>query len=93
MRDYEYSIAKATNTGRKPLRTAGEMAKEFGVKTMVLAGHLRSKDAPKPVIDNRKGCSRRSRLVWYDPTEMRKWWKTKTANAELRGRPLADGPA
>lgn len=81
MKNFEYSVAKATRTGRKPLKTAAEMAAEFGISQQKLSALMRTDDgAPKPVLDYRKNMSGKSRLVWYSPDAVRKWWKSRVPN-------------
>jgi len=64
----------------EPLRTAKEMAEEFGITPKVLGAFLRhDKNSPSPVFDNRNG-SVNARFCWYNQSEMRKWWIKKQSS-------------
>ena len=66
----------------KPLRTGKEMAEEFGISYKSLAALLGcDKNSPKPEL-NMHNHSATAGVVWYRPTEMRKWWKSRTTSAE-----------
>jgi hypothetical protein len=57
-----------------PLRTVTEMAQEFGLTLRQLSGYLgNAKDAPKPVFKHSGAAGHRN--TWYNPAEMREWWK------------------
>ena len=59
---------------RKPLRTIKEMAAEFGTTRQTLAGYLAHHGGPVPKYVT--GNSRiRTRNTWYDPDDLRAWWK------------------
>lgn len=59
---------------RKPLRTLRELADEFGVPHKTLQVKLaRCKGAPKPVFST--GGRGTPQNTWYDPDEVRAWWK------------------
>jgi hypothetical protein len=61
-----------------PLRTVTELAKEFGVTRHSLSGYLGNrKPAPKPVFRHRYN-------TWYDPEEVRKWWKNLIAEGVVK---------
>jgi hypothetical protein len=66
---------------RPPLRTVTEMAEEFGVSLQVLMAHLSQKKNDCP---SAKCSFARTRLVsgktYYDPTELRAWWKRQQAS-------------
>jgi hypothetical protein len=56
-----------------PLRTFREMAEEFGVTDAQLRSKLeRLDDAPKPKMKHQ---NRYTKNTWYDPVEIRAWWK------------------
>jgi hypothetical protein len=59
---------------RKPLRTFKEMAEEFGVSERALAAYLGAKNGPRPEIRSTGNLS--VSRSWYDPAEMRRWWKS-----------------
>ena len=64
---------------RKPLRTASEMAAEFGLSHQQLRGHMQrsTENPPKPEMFTRG----RRPAVWYVPDDVRAWWKRhKLAN-------------
>jgi hypothetical protein len=65
---------KADRIYRKPLRTFKEMAEEFGVSEQAVAVFLGTRDGPKPEIRSTGNCV--VNRTWYDPTEMRRWWKS-----------------
>ncbi len=52
---------------RKPLRAFRELADEFGITMEQLGGLMSRHDGPKPRLRNTDS--------WYDPAEMRAWWK------------------
>jgi hypothetical protein len=68
---------------RKPLRTFAEMAEEFGLSTQQLAGMARHAkgDFPKARFTNHGISYDRS---WYDPNEMRAWWKLHKSSVKPR---------
>lgn len=61
---------------RKPCRSARELAEEFGVPLMRLVRYL-ALDGPAPQLVLRSGYAVRN--SWYDPEEVRKWWKLRNA--------------
>jgi hypothetical protein len=68
-------LKKPTSAPRTPLRTFREMAEEFGITEGLLKSRLqRLENAPKPVLVHKN--VRRGSNSWYDPTEMRRWWKS-----------------
>jgi hypothetical protein len=68
-------LKRPTSAPRAPLRTFIEMAEELGITEGLLKSNLgRSKDAPKPVLVSKN--VRRGSNSWYDPVEMRRWWKS-----------------
>lgn len=72
------STERAAQGPRKPLRTAKEMAEEFGVPVHVVVGLLGREGAPKPKIDGRMNHA--SRLCWYEVAPFRKWLRDALAN-------------
>jgi hypothetical protein len=75
MKKFLEPIKSPWSKPRKPLRSFKEMAEEFGITEEILRGRLQhSENAPKPVFvhKNARSCSNR----WYDPAEMRRWWKS-----------------
>lgn len=62
---------KALNP-RKPLRTIKELAFEFGTTRQTLIAHMTHHNGPLPVFMTKK--------VWYDPDEVRAWWKALQQN-------------
>jgi hypothetical protein len=65
---------KADRIHRKPLRTFKEMAEEFGVSERALVVFLGTRGGPKPEIRSTGNCT--VSRTWYDPEEMRRWWKS-----------------
>lgn len=60
---------KKLQAGR-PLLTTREFATEFGIERRSLGAILRkATGAPKPALHT-------MRDVYYDPTEVRRWWAT-----------------
>ena len=59
------------NGHRKPLRTAQEMADEFGVTWQKLAKLIEHNDGPKAELLTGAGSQR---ATWYKPGELRLWW-------------------
>jgi hypothetical protein len=61
------------STYNTPCRTLGEMAEEFSVSTRTLSNLIISRNGPQKrlIQKNLDG-----KVSWYDPIEMRKWWKT-----------------
>ena len=57
----------------RPLRTIKEMADEFGVTYQSLASWIYYKNGPSPRY--KTGSPRLTHNTWYDPVELRKWWK------------------
>ncbi len=62
---------------RKPLRTATELAEEFGVSVTALGGALTANGAPKPRLRNTSSARIHSN-TWYDPEEVRRWWAARS---------------
>ena len=61
---------------RKPLRSLKELAEEFGLKPMALKGHMEMDiEGPRPKYCT--GGNATPRNAWYDPDQVRKWWKVK----------------
>lgn len=61
---------------RKPLRNLRELADEFGVPHKTLQAKLgRRKDAPRPIYRTGSSKTASQQNTWYDPDEVRKWWK------------------
>lgn len=62
---------------RKPLRSLRELAEEFGVPHRTLQVKLaRCKGAPKPIYSTGDQKTASQRNTWYDPQEVRRWWKS-----------------
>lgn len=57
-------------TTRKPLRMFGEMATEFGLSSNELASHFSRATITPPLAQMRT-----KKGFWFDPIEMRRWWK------------------
>ena len=68
----EMTLARNASAPRKPLRSANELAKEFGITGKRLGSLLRVHNGPKPILANRQGTVK---AHWYDPDQMRAWWK------------------
>jgi hypothetical protein len=64
---------------RKPLRTFTEFVEEFGVPKGVLQYALTEDGAPKVVLTQANKRTTNNR--WYDPQEMRQWWKNRKTKA------------
>ena len=66
---------RSANGGtRKPLRTITELAEEFGLTLRMLTARMgHSGDAPNPIPS--AGNSNSNQNTWYDPDEMRRWWR------------------
>lgn len=65
--------------GRKPLRSLKELAEEFGVTPNSLKMKMQhDPEAPKPKYAT-GGSSTTRRNTWFDPEEVRKWWKARNA--------------
>ncbi len=79
-----YEPWKKHGEARKPLRTFKELAQEFGLKRAVLTGYLSHHNGPKPIF-NTNNCSARN--SWYDPDEMRKWWKELQEKLKAQQKP------
>ena len=58
----------------KPMRTLPELAEEFGVNMHSLQADMQHHGGPKPPIKH-GGNYMRSAVTYYDPDEVRKWWK------------------
>jgi hypothetical protein len=58
---------------KAPCRSFNELAEEFGVSQNALAGYMSKFPGPAPRLTHKTDCARNS---WYDPMEMRKWWKS-----------------
>lgn len=65
---------------RKPLRSLRELAEEFGVARKTLQAKLaRCKDAPRPIYSTGHSKTASEQNTWYDPIEVRRWWKDRNA--------------
>lgn len=76
---YQYSchhdyLRYTNKQKRKPLRTAQEMADEFGITLASLRGHMSRSNSPKPIMRHIAYRTRKCNS-WYDPDEMRSWWR------------------
>jgi hypothetical protein len=58
---------------RKPLRTIKEMAEEFAISPQSLAALIKHKNGPSAKF--RTGGTGTTINTWYDPNELRKWFK------------------
>ena len=71
--DLVYSAKRIRENGpKKPTKSFKELCDEFEVKPRTLSNYLRREGAPKPLIKHHTQSSCNS---YYDPDEMRKWWK------------------
>lgn len=62
--------------GRKPLRSLKELADEFGIKPQSLKMKMQhDPEAPKPKYAT--GGTTTPRNTWFDPEEVRRWWKAR----------------
>lgn len=68
----EAFATKAKVGTRKPLRTATELAEELGVTLNTLSALMRHHNGPPPA---HKTQSRNSKATWYDPQQVRAWFK------------------
>jgi hypothetical protein len=59
----------------QPLRTSLEFCAEFGITMAELRGRLAAHDAPKARLQHRG-------KAYFEPKEMRKWWKKSLALKE-----------
>lgn len=78
-------------TKRKPLRTFKEMAEEFGVSVSTLSGLMATRSGPQPRLNHSGGCAQ-TRNKWFDPDEMRAWWKSVQRMNELKPKPIPREP-
>ena len=75
---YTYSIGSFKRIeNSKPLRSFKEMYEEFGVTRHCLTRLMCHEGAPKPKIKVPSN-------TYYDPDEMRKWWKSINLNKEMK---------
>ena len=51
-----------------------ELAEEFGITTATLSAYMQHHGGPKAVLKHGGNYSR-SAVTYYDPDEVRKWWK------------------
>jgi hypothetical protein len=79
---YEHK-SKAKRITYRPLRTFKEMAEEFGVTTNALrTAMINSRhEPPKKLLHTSSLTCANS---YYDPAEMRAWWKLHTSSVEPR---------
>ena len=73
---------------RKPLRTLAELAEELGLTAMQLAYRLHH-DAEGPRPKFKTGGKRTPSSTWYDPREVRKWWRAHNAQQPAAAPALA----
>lgn len=59
---------------RKPLRSLGELADEFGIDVHVLGKLIKNKNGPEAVLDHRNAKIFKNK--WYRHDEVRKWWRS-----------------
>lgn len=64
------------NTTHTPKRTITELADEFGLSRAGLIQAMRksTQNPPKPTL-KAPGSMTTGHSTWYDPVEMRAWWK------------------
>ena len=69
---------------RKPLRSAAELAEEFGVPHRTLVGLMNTDpNGPRPELRNRSVACQAS---WYKPDVVRAWWaKRQAATGQATG--------
>lgn len=67
------TLRKRDGIKRPPLRTAKELADEFGIDIRKFGGLLNRKDAPKGVVRNK---SFSTSNTYFEPNEVRRWWKS-----------------
>lgn len=64
----KYAFPGRNKVSHKPLRTAKELAEEFGISSSRLCGLVGSRNGPKSRLST--GSAR-----WFDPDEVRAWWR------------------
>lgn len=74
MNRFSLKKVRIGTTPRKPLRSFKELAEEFGVSCQTLAAYGRQHQLPAPKLSWRSTAV--STTKWYDPEEMRAWWKS-----------------
>lgn len=70
--------ARIRNGGaRKPLRSLRELADEFGISVPALSTTMRhDPNGPRPQYFTGGG-KRKTQNTWFDPDDVRKWWKER----------------
>jgi len=86
-----FDIMKKRGAYRPPLWKLSEIARTLGISKQKLSGALRkSKAAPKPRIreDENYSYPKKTGRVWYEPSEVIKWWRNRTDDGAvaIRGR-------
>ena len=77
----QFSQRVRSGGARKPLRSLRELAEEFGVPHKTLQAKLAwCKDAPKPLYKTGSGKTTTQQNTWYDPDEVRAWWRGLAKN-------------
>lgn len=69
----QYFNRSKTRKPRKPLRTIKEMAEEFLISPQSLAALIKHKNGP--VAKFRTGGHGKTLNTWYEPDELRIWFK------------------
>ena len=69
----DFTLRTKTSFKRPPKRTSKELAEEFGITQEKLSALIRWNNGPKP-FNKYVSMSVGSR-TYYDPIEMRKWYK------------------
>lgn len=80
---FNWRGAKATPV---PKRTFAELAEEFGLSRYGLTQRMRrsTQNPPKPTLKCR-GSMTTNDVTWYDPAEMRAWWKREQSTTKHKG--------
>ena len=65
-------VPQEARRNRAALRTAVELAEEFGTSRQRLYVLFKSHEGPSPVFDYRDRVG--PKRNWYEPSAVRKWW-------------------
>ena len=63
--------------GRKPLRSLRELADEFGISVPALSATMRHDPNGPKARYFMGGGKRNTQNTWFDPDDVRKWWKER----------------